>query len=143
MNFEMRKIKGHWIAGRFDLIGFPAGWSFYPITYKDKQYIVELKVNTHTFRTEELKVNGRIFNYGEEYKLFRKHKRNCIFSEDISVISLDNNKKINIRHATDEEIKMYLPQIIKNIFQRYEFNAQQLEENSRRLSEAGKWNGVV
>lgn len=146
MSYEMKKIISHWIANHFVLTGLQIGWSFYPIIYKNNQYVVELRVvccNVPKFDVEDIKVVCYIYEYGTKNKLFRKHKRKFIYDEVISVLSLDENRIINIEQASEEEIRMYLPQIIACIFQKYELANQQKADISKKITEAENWDGVV
>ena len=141
--YQMEKIKSHWVSNSFTLIRLHIGWSFYPITYKDNQYVVEFITCTNVMSVKNIKVIGTIYEYGVENKLFRKYKRNRVFSDNFSVIFIDNNKSIDLRDAKDNEIKMYLPQIISSVFQRYEFDKQEKKDIAEKIYEVEKWNGVI
>lgn len=138
----MKKIKSCFVANQF-LPGIPIGWSFYPITYINDQYVVELRVVSNVPKVENLRVDCCIYEYGVENKLFKKHRRKRIFREPISVVSIEENKIINIERATENEIKMYTPQIIAYIFQQYELAKQHNKDISKKIAESKNWDGVI
>lgn len=144
---EIKKVKSHFCCGNFDLIGVPVGYEFYPITYKEKLYIVTLKLALNDItvkQAEDIKVRCNIFEYSEKKKFFQGHRGNCIYKkEDISFIKIDEELAIDIRKLSEEEMKIYLPKIMKAIFEEYEKFVVQKEEKKKQIACAEQWDGKI
>ncbi|BAL01913.1 hypothetical protein OBV_p-00580 (plasmid) [Oscillibacter valericigenes Sjm18-20] len=148
VNYEIKSVSDHWAFGSFWLYGVPTGWSVYPITYGDKQYVVELKICSSTPKgiTE---VVACIYDYGKENKLFKKHKRDKVFSECVSSMIADlleaetriseQEKRISRR----ENWLLILPQIMNNLFQRYELEKQRNEAHQEILANVERWDAII
>lgn len=134
MNYKVEKIDAFW-----EILYTNArctGWSVYPLQYKEKQYVVDIKRYEDKFYFNSCYCY--IYEYGEEKKLFKKHKRNMVFWDDIT-----NLKDYNISYISDETFRRLLPQIMKDIFVKFEQYEKQKSEIAKEIIEAEKWNGII
>lgn len=145
--YEMRKIKSNWVANRFSLIREHIGWSFFPITYNGCQYVIEFVIHSNVAKIEDVKFICNIYEYGIENKLLRKHRRNRVYNDDCTIISISDDKLIDMRklnmRETEEKLKMYLPQIMSNIFHSYELEKKERANIIEKISATKKWDGVI
>lgn len=142
-NINMDNLKTHCYAGQFSLLRYQIGWSFYPITFRGKKYVVDLRLKYKDYQGD-IKTICSIFDYGEERKLFRKHRRNKLWTHDVSVIKLDNDISLILTYTSAEELKLHLPKIMKAIFKEYEADIQRkTEEELIITNNMNEWDGVI
>lgn len=143
MFYKMKPIKTHWIAGNFFFIGLTAGWSFYPITYGKRQYVVELRFPTNIQRIVAIEETQYIIYKYSKNRLFAGHRGKRVFSDSFTSIQVSESKSIHPCYLSKDVLKIYLPQIMKIVFQQYEAAEQFREELKKKVAEAEKWDGVV
>lgn len=144
---EIKKVRTHFWAGSFDLIGLPIGYKIYPITYKGTSYVVMFKVVLNSIaikQTGDVGVVCNIFEYSEKKKFLQGHKGKHVFTrENISFVKIDEELTVDLRNLSEEEMKIHLPQIMKYLFEEYEVYTAQREEKKKKAAHAEQWDGVI
>lgn len=138
-NVKIERIRTHWVGIAPILIGEQIGWSIYPITYKNRPYVVDLKLDMRNLKSvEDMHTLCCIYEYGEDKKIFRKHKRKMVWIKDITIVRI-NDKTINLSKSTEDELLMIIPELMKIIFEKYEID--KIHENS--IKSNMNWDGIV
>lgn len=129
------------IIGPYRLI-----WRVYPITYKEKRYVVELRAHVFVGREktiygmiEETKISCDIYEYNATKKILRGHRGRRVWYGDVTKLQIDEGRELFLPRTTKDEFVLYLPQIIKAVFEKYETS----QNMKLRVQEAEKWDGVV
>ena len=66
MNYKIEKLIPFWVAGSLNMMGLQTGWSVYPIKYKEKQYVVDVKLDESNIPNEIIKAVCCVYEYGEK-----------------------------------------------------------------------------
>ena len=142
---KIKILKRYLWGGKIYIFGIPIGYEFFPIKYKDKEYVVQMKfvlppIGIDIKKPECIKLVCNVFKYDINKQLLRGHKRNLIYrTNDFSFVQIDEERILNIRETTEEEMKKYLPNIMKALFEKYEQYI--LERKKDDCIE--QWNGVI
>lgn len=119
------------------------GWSFYPITYKGKRYVIEVKkANFKVYQRLFYHVN--FFEYKEKKTFFRGHKAKNIYYTSYSDFQFVPNDKECTETATitnifSKDFTDNFPAILNNIFYDYE---NKLKEQKATIKNV-EWDGVI
>ena len=133
----------------------PKGYTIYPITYKNAKYTVNFEIVTPAFvnnRTarkidfveyvELTKIYAYIYRHREKPSIFFGRKGKFLYETDITTLTL-NDQELDLRRMKLGDIKIHLPQIMSQIFHRYETSKQEAGEKEKTIKEAETWDGVV
>ena len=119
------------------------GWRFYPITYKDKKYVVEIKLGGYKLSIEDYYVYANVFAFNEKKKLFRGHKGKVIFKSDMTKLQLNDRTYIDVLNISEAKLKIRLPELMKFIFFDFEEQMKRKSEEEQMVREVEKWDGVI
>ena len=147
MGYKMETIRKHFFGGRFDLFGIDTGYRFYPISYKDKLYVVEISVSPfytgHSRDASEEVALIQIFNYEEQTTHFRHHKKDKVFHTFSPIAEIKDEqgfvKLLQLFLIGKKDLIIHLSQIMNYFFSLYE---KQLEKE-KALEEAKLWDGTI
>lgn len=147
MHISMKKVYDFFLYGDFSPTR--VGWSFYPITRKDHRYVVDLRWqcpvpadNLNAFM-DELRIFAQVYDYREQKRVFKGHKGKRLFSCDVTFLDLDEDTSLDLRRASTDDLKIYLPKIMQEIFLAFETDEQEDAERQKKVLEAAEWDGVV
>lgn len=144
----MEKIKTYFCLGKIFMPGLQTGYEIYPITYKGKPYVVRITVDLSTVHDvrdlEDLDIVCKIFTYSGKKQLLRGHKRNLVCKmTKCSLVKIDEENLLDIRKISEEELKIYLPEIMKALFEKHEQEVIDKEEKEKQMERVEKWDGVI
>lgn len=147
-NVRIKELRKHYICGYYDLFGITYGYKIFPITYKEGTYIVIYMADwsdVYDKKTlDNLKMAFKIYEYNKEKKILPGCRGKLLYAtENIRFIKINENLTIDIHKIFKKEMQMYLPQIMKCLFEEYEKFLSEKEETESQISVAKQWNGVV
>lgn len=148
MGYNMNKIDPFALSGIKGIFLNRQGYSFHPITYKKQAYIVDFEIRLDAFpgataSLDDAELLAHIYPYQEKFNLFTGHKGKKLYTTEINRIILSDEKVHDLRRTSKDTLKIHLPEIMQNIFNRWERAMQTQEETKAAVKAAEAWDGVV
>lgn len=142
-NVKIEHVVPFLICGRINTSGIAIGWEIYPVSYKGKKYVIEIKIETGNIDFDTLNFHciGSIYEYGEDKQFLRKHKRNRVFKKNITYLKIDEGV-LFLPNTDIEALKKHLPQIAKSMFVLWENDAEQQDVLNQKSLEC-EWDGII
>ena len=118
------------------------GLRVYPVTYKGKQYGVDIIQKYGIQRYGCARYS--IFEYNEKCRLFIGHRKNNICSDAIpNTLHIMPDYVIESDSLRITELRRFLPHILINIFDFYENKKKRTERIKKEIEEAKNKDGIV
>ena len=115
------------------------GYAFYPITYKNKKYVITIKIGMSACEH-----NVKIFEYKEKPTFFKKHKGKKLYSAKYGSFFVSRRTgHIRISSIDSSNFTKYYPQILKNILWDAEKKLAEKEAEEKLRKENDEWDGVI
>ena len=119
-------------------------YTVYPVIRKDRPYVVCLTSLGPQYYAE-------IYAYNSVKKLFKGHKGDLLYIKLIdNIIPVKNStlypdfpECINLSQLEDTEFRVYMSDIMRHVFLKYEKQKLKEEQLAQKLASAEKWDGVV
>ena len=142
---EIREIEKIFLNGEILIPPIPFGFECYPVYYKNNPYVVQIKVNLNEIIIikDSRKIICAIYEYGADKKLFRGHRRRLVYKTNNPYVEIDDNKSLDIRNASENKLKTYLPEILKSLFAEYENHLREEDKEEKQQEWLEQWDGVI
>ena len=109
------------------------GWSFSPVQYKDKTYVVKL---TRDFFFIDM--------FHVSFFLLENTKKKKVFSTVTSSFCYEKNSILYpITNLHSDEFKKNYPNILKRLFSDCEKLLKVQQEEKKKMEDADKWDGII
>lgn len=121
------------------------GYSFYPITYKGKKYVIEItEIRKNYFESPLYIVD--IYEYKEKKTLFkgRKGESLCAYNcREFTYKTRPDEDATSISYIYSSGFRQNYPYILKNILEEMERKLAEEKAEEKILRKIRKWDGVV
>lgn len=114
------------------------GYSFYPITYKEKKYVIKISELSRKY--------VYIYEYKEKKTFFKGHKGKKLCSYDCTDFAYKEQSDGDVTFVLSiytNGFRENYPDILKSILEDMEIRLAQQEARKKKLRENEEWDGVI
>ena len=128
------------------------GYSFYPITFKGKKYLVNI-TSTSVGTPPHSNNIVSIYEYKENATFFRGHKGKKLTSFNYGNFNFAKEQKTpsgnrhfvvyTIKSIDSPDFERYYPEILEDIFEKLEEKWKEKEQREKKIQKNAEWDGIL